>query len=193
MKMTRAMLALCCVIVTAAAAWAWTDGGGADAVDEGVAERVRFAAFDVILLAGDEGVGGEPGVAVAAWQIEIRDPGDVATLIGVEGGEAGGVWADAPAYDPRALHGVDGETAMIVLANYTLDADPPLVGGRAIVRVARIHVELRGERASVDDLAVRLVAAATPGGDEVSVEARLLRASAGEGGETKADNGEDDS
>jgi len=111
----------------------------------------RFVAVDVYVEAGDR--------KLAAWQIEINTD-DRAAIVGVEGG-AGDAYRDPPTYDPKALQG-----GKLVLAALTTGPAP---SGR--VRVARIHV-METEKC---ELEVRLIAAATTGGERFEPKVKLER------------------
>ena len=86
---------------------------------------VRFDRVDVFIDPGER--------ALAAWQVELRDPSGRAKVVGVEGGD-GDVWAAPPHYDPEALRG-----GRIVLAAFTLEGAS---AGRQ--RVARVHLAVTG-------------------------------------------------
>ncbi len=99
---------------------------------------VRFATIDISI---------DPqGQSLAAYQFELIAPESV-TLVGVEGGEHD-AFKKAPYYDPRAL-----QQRRIVIAGLSTDTSLP----NAKTRVARIHVEIRGNL--YPDYTVKLIVA----------------------------------
>lgn len=93
---------------------------------------VRFAAYDLIIDAGT--------AALGAYQVRLEAASGDVKLVGVEGGDSGGAFADPPTYDPRALHAAE-HGDRIILGAYSLNASP----AGASVRVARIHVQVVGD------------------------------------------------
>lgn len=111
---------------------------------------VRFAAVEVFV---------DPGSApLAAYQLEIAYDRTACALVGVEGGDR--PFAREPYHDPKGL-----TAGRIVIADFTSEAP-----GRGRIRVARVHLELRGE----PRLAARLVTAATVGGAKIAAEVALV-------------------
>ncbi len=121
---------------------------GASRSDE---PAVRFAAVDVFVDSGD--------ATLVAWQVEISYDRAACALAGVEGGER--PFAREPYYDPKGL-----TAGRIVIADFTQVGKPR----RGRIRVARLHLELRGE----PKLSVRLVTAATHGGAKIVAQAQLV-------------------
>ncbi len=91
------------------------------------AGAARFAAFDVMVDAGVEGL--------AAYQVELKDAAGVAKIVGIEGGE--GLYNAAPYYDPAAMQ----KEHVIIGALSTSAADGL---PRGATRVARVHVMVEG-------------------------------------------------
>lgn len=112
-------------------------------------EPTRFVAVDLYAVTD--------GTPLAAWQIELECDPARAKIVGVEGGEK------PPYYDPAALQG-----GRIILASFTTEPQPP--AGRVLV--ARVHLQ---ETGSVD-YAVKLMAAASPGGERFAPRVELVRA-----------------
>ena len=109
-------------------------------------QETRFVAVDVYA-----DTGGRP---LVAWQIELECN---AKIVGVEGsGEK------PPYYDPAALQG-----GRIILASFTTEPRPP--AGRVLV--ARIHLQETGKT----DYAVKVMAAAAPGGERIEPKIDLVR------------------
>jgi len=96
---------------------------------------------------------------LAAYQIEIECG---AKVVGVEGG-APAAFREPPRYDPAALQG-----GRIVLAAFTLDEEPP----RGRIRVARLHMMESGPT----EYEAKLVVAAAPGGEEMTVRVEAVPA-----------------
>lgn len=112
------------------------------------APRSRFEVRDIYI---------DPeGEALAAWQFELLDPERRVTVVGIEGGEHP-AFAKAPYYDAAAL-----ARGRVVVAAFDVGSDLP----RARTRVARLHVEIRGE--GDPRLEARLVVAGDANGREVS-------------------------
>jgi hypothetical protein len=140
--MTSALRAALALVVAAAFL-----GSGASRADE----PTRFAAVDVYVDAGD--------VTLAAWQVEIVYDRAACALAGVEGGER--PFAREPYYDPKGL-----TAGRIVIADFAQGEEPR----RGRIRVARLHLELRGE----PKLTARLVAAASAGGGKTRAQVQLV-------------------
>ncbi|MBI2931491.1 MAG: hypothetical protein HYY16_07550 [Planctomycetes bacterium] len=87
---------------------------------------------------------------LAAWQVEVTAN---ARIVGMEG-------EPVPTYDPAALQG-----GRIVLAAFSTAEKPP----KGRVRVARLHMM----EAGLPDYAVKLVAAAAPGGRRIEAKAEI--------------------
>ncbi len=137
----------------ALASVALRDGSGL-AQEPAPVERVRFEAVDVFVDSGER--------PLAAYQFRLVDRSGRARIVGVEGGEHA-AFRDAPRHDPRALMG-----GTIIVAAFDTGEDLPV--GRT--RVARLHFEVRGERADGPDYHVELEAAAAS--DETKIpEARI--------------------
>jgi hypothetical protein len=111
----------------------------------------RFRAVDVVVDGGDR--------PLAVYQFELTYDRAACSLVGVEGGER--PFAEPPFYDPRGL-----TAGRVILAAFTLDKSPP----RGRVRVARVHLEERGE----PGLEVRMVVAGTVGGEKIAASVQLL-------------------
>jgi hypothetical protein len=112
------------------------------------AKQVQFVAVDI--YANSDGKG------LAAWQIELDCDPSKAKIVGVEGGEK------PPYYDPAALQG-----GRIILASFSTEANPP--SGRVLV--ARVHLQETGNT----DYAVKVMAAAAPGGERIEPRIDLVR------------------
>lgn len=112
-------------------------------------EPARFRSIDVYIDPGAKGL--------AAYQFELLCN---AKIVGIEGGETTS-FAEAPFYDPEALHA----GGRIIIAGFTLDDDIP--AGR--VRVARVHVMEKGATSYTP----RLIAAAAPGGRRIQARIEL--------------------
>jgi hypothetical protein len=98
------------------------------------------------------------GRPLAAWQIEVECDPAQAKIVGVEGsGEK------PPYYDPAALQG-----GRIILASFTTEPNPP--AGRVLV--ARVHLQETGK----PDYTVKLMAAASPGGERFEPKIEIVRA-----------------
>ena len=111
--------------------------------------QVRFVAVDI--FADTDGKG------LAAWQIELDCDPSRAKIVGVEGaGEK------PPYYDPAALQG-----GRIILASFSMEPQPP--AGRVLV--ARVHLQETGKT----DYAVKVMAAAAPGGERIEPKIDLVR------------------
>jgi len=113
------------------------------------AQQVQFIAVDVYADSGGKGL--------AAWQIELDCDPAKAKIVGVEGGEK------PPYYDPAALQG-----GRIILASFTTEPRPP--AGRVLV--ARVHLQETGKT----EYAVKVMAAAAPGGERIEPKIDLVRA-----------------
>lgn len=127
------------------------------ATPQSARQDVRFAAFDVLIDAG--------ATPLAAWQVELTDPSDRATIVGVEGGDptAARAYAEPPYYDPRAL-----SQGRIVLGAFSTGDTLPT--GR--VRVARVHVRVLGPEPL--DWDARLVVAGAPDGRSLAAVLELV-------------------
>ncbi|HVE38262.1 MAG TPA: hypothetical protein VNM14_00155 [Planctomycetota bacterium] len=112
------------------------------------AKQAQFVAVDI--YANSDGKG------LAAWQIELDCDPSKAKIVGVEGGEK------PPYYDPAALQG-----GRIILASFTTEPQPP--AGRVLV--ARVHLQETGKT----DYAVKVMAAAAPGGERIEPTIDLVR------------------
>ena len=112
------------------------------------AQQVQFIAVDVYADSGGKGL--------AAWQIELDCDPAKAKIVGVEGGEK------PPYYDPAALQG-----GRIILASFTTEPRPP--AGRVLV--ARVHLQETGKT----EYAVKVMAAAAPGGERIEPKIDLVR------------------
>ena len=112
------------------------------------ARQVEFVAVDI--YANSDGKG------LAAWQIELDCDPARAKIVGVEGGEK------PPFYDPAALQG-----GRIILASFSTEPHPP--AGRVLV--ARVHLE----EIVKTDYAVKVMAAAAPGGERIEPKIDLVR------------------
>jgi len=112
------------------------------------AKQVQFVAVDVYADSGGKGL--------AAWQIELDCDPAKAKIVGVEGGEK------PPYYDPAALQG-----GRIILASFSTESHPP--AGRVLV--ARVHLQETGKT----DYAVKVMAAAAPGGERIEPKIDLVR------------------
>jgi hypothetical protein len=110
-----------------------------------------FEAWDVFVDSGARALG--------AYQFEWVVRGGGASIVGVEGGDAG-AFANAPWYDAAALQG-----GRIVIAAFSTAAELPM--GRT--RVACVH--LRVEPGAAPRFAVRLQASAD--GDGAAIEAAV--------------------
>lgn len=111
----------------------------------------RFVAYDMFIETA--------AAPLAAWQVEIADRADAATIVGLEGGAAG-AFSEPPTYDPNALM-----TGRIIVANFSTNTAEALPTGRT--RVATLH--LRIEPNGKPDFTIELTAVAT-------VDGRPLRA-----------------
>ncbi len=143
------------MVATIPVAWALTTGAIAHAQSsENVPDEraQRFVTFDLYIETAS--------APLAAWQVEIRDRTGAATIVGLEGGSAG-AFNEPPTYDPAAL-----TTGRIIVASFSTDSAEQLPTGR--IRVATLHVHVRGNAAPEFD--VELTAVAT-------VDGRPLRAS----------------
>jgi hypothetical protein len=114
------------------------------------AQDPQFFALDVYVETGAR--------PLAAYQFEVTTG---ARIVGVEGGEPA-CFRAAPYYDPAALQG-----GRIIVAAFTLDADPP--AGR--VRVARLHMMESGEA----KFETKLVVAAAPGGERFDARIDVVK------------------
>jgi hypothetical protein len=119
--------------------------------------EVRFRAVDVVIDAGE--------VPLAAYQLELFYDKASSSLVGIEGGEP--PYSEAPYYDPKGL-----TIGRVVIADFSTVSDPP----RGRIRVARIHVEERGD----PKLHVRLVTVGTIGGRKVWAQIQLVPFGGGE-------------
>jgi hypothetical protein len=113
----------------------------------------RFEAVEVYVDTGAQ--------ALAAFQIELRDPSGAARIAGVEGGEHA-AFKEPPYYDPAALR-----QERIVLAGFSTAKDLP-VGS---TRVARLHFEVRG--GAKPDFATEVTVAAASDGARIPATIRL--------------------
>jgi hypothetical protein len=86
-----------------------------------------FAAVDVFIDTGN--------ASLAAYQVHITAVSGDVRIVGIEGG-AHDAFADPPYYDPAAI-----QRDEVILADYTLGADPP--HGRTCL--ATIHIQIRGD------------------------------------------------
>lgn len=159
------MLLLCLGVV--GAAWVQPDDAPASAPAAEKRGDVRFTWIDVFVDSG--------AALLAAYQVEVKaaalhaaekDPASP-MLVGVEGGEHA-AFADAPYYDPAALH--DGAGERIVLAAFSTDGPGRLPSGN--VRVARLHVRVNGG-APTAGYEARLVTAADADGTRIEAAASL--------------------
>jgi hypothetical protein len=112
--------------------------------------QLRFVTVEVYAQTKDR--------PLAAWQIEVECDPARAKIVGVEGnGEK------PPYYDSAALQG-----GRIILASFTMEPHPP--AGRVLV--ARVHLEETGRT----DYSVKLMAAASPGGERFEPMVEIIRA-----------------
>ncbi len=146
MKKARHLLIPLAVLLLALA----TISAGATRQSEGT----RFTSMEILIDSGAE--------ALAAWQLEWSDPSDRASLVGIEGGEHD-AFAEPARYDPRALAG-----GRVVLAAFSLDEELP----RGRTRVARLHLEVRGDDPVTGEC--KLVAVANAAGHEIEAKALVL-------------------
>lgn len=122
--------------------------------DKSADAAARFVAYDVFIDASD--------VPLAAYQIDIRDLSGSSEIVGVEGGESAAFDAP-PYYDPRALH----NEGRIILGAFTTNDDGP-VGS---TRVARLHMQVSGERPV--DFDVKVIVAADADGREIDADVNI--------------------
>ena len=114
----------------------------------------RFAAIDIRI---------DPrGRPLAAYQFELKDESEAATIVGVEGGEHA-AFAAPPHYDPAALAG----GRIIVAAYNTGDVLPALP-----TRVARIHVRIAEGRSPAFKIALQ--AAGTTDGTSIEADIAIV-------------------
>jgi hypothetical protein len=129
--------------------------GGAAAAAE---PATRFQAVDVFVDAGP--------APLAAYQVDIEYDRAVSSLVGVEGGDR--PFQREPYYDPKGL-----TAGRIVVADFSIQGDLP----RGRIRVARLHLEMRGD----PGLTARLAAAATAGGGSIPARVTLIPFEGSEG------------
>ena len=99
------------------------------------------------------------GEVLSAWQLEFTAEVGKVSLVGVETGEHPAYASKPPYYDPAALAG-----NRILLADFTLDANPP----KAKTRVARLMLEVKGD--AVPQYVTKLITAANSEGKRIAAE-----------------------
>jgi len=114
---------------------------------------VRFQAVDILINSRE--------MPLAAYQIEFSIKSGNARVVGIEGGEHP-AFKEAPFHDPKAI-----QQERVIIAAFNTSAADQLPKART--RVATIHLQLSGERAS--EYMVKLEAAATVEGRKISAEA----------------------
>lgn len=134
----------------------------------------RFVAYDLFLDPHKQ--------ALAAYQIEVTSgDGPITTLVGIEGGD--GAYADAPYYDPEALHpGVLSDPAAahdsnaqprpaerVILAALASD---PAAAPSTDSRIARLHYMLEGS--GEPSLSARLIVAGADERTPINADLRLV-------------------
>lgn len=119
------------------------------------ASRVRFAAVDVFVDAGE--------TPLAAYQCEIKAvQGDV-KIVGIEGNTAVAAFAEPPYYDPKAML-----EERLILAAFSTQADLP----KGKVHVATIHVRIAGDMEP--EYAIQLTTAASADGKPITEAAVII-------------------
>lgn len=134
-RLTTAFAALC-VFVMAGAAWHGQAAQSLPAQQPDIAAPVagvRFEALDIRIDAGD--------TPLAAYQVQITAAGGEARIVGIEGGEHA-AYADAPYYDPAALHEGHINERIIIAAFSTAPPDELPLGS---TRIARLQIAVQGE------------------------------------------------
>ena len=162
MRQHTAMAAVLAMVLVAIAAGAL---GAAARPAQQPAHAAKFAAIDVFVDSG--------AAVLAAWQVEVK-LGAGAKLAGVEGGDAAGVYAAPPTYDPAALMG-----GRVIIASFSREDAAKLPAGRT--RVARLHVQLPGGGmtavAAAERFEAALQAAADAEGKKFEAKVQLAPAS----------------
>jgi hypothetical protein len=121
------------------------------------ATAAEFAVYDIFL---------DPdGNSLAAYQIKIWDRNAAIKIISVEGGEHT-AFKDAPFFDPKAI-----QRNIIKLASFRVGTTETLPKSKT--RIASLHVEIGP--GLKPDLAVRLEAAARPGGGKLHPAVSILK------------------
>lgn len=118
-----------------------------------VEEPSPFEAWDVYVDSGER--------PLAAYQFEFLDPAGRSVIVGVEGGEHA-AFRDAPYYDAAALR-----KGRLIVAAFHTGKDLP----RGRTRVARLHVEVRGE--GEPEFSAKLMVSATVEGEEIPATVSL--------------------
>lgn len=121
---------------------------------------VHFRAIDIYIDSKDR--------PLAAYQFELKAGGADAKIVGVEGGQHP-AFADAPYYDPAALHNED----RILIAAFNMGSDLP----KGKTRIARLHVQVTGDEQV--KYSTKLMAAASADGKRI--EATLSVGQSGQG------------
>ena len=103
------------------------------------------------------------GQPLAAWQFEFTAEVGQISLVGVEASDHPAYAVRPPYYDPAALAG-----KRIILANYSLDANPP----KTKLRVARLMLEIWSD--ARPQYVTKLIAAANADGKTIPVELSLV-------------------
>ncbi len=120
---------------------------GAAGEPEPSGPQVRFAPLDVYVDSG--------GAALAAYQFELTATAGEVAIVGIEGGEHA-AFKEAPYYDPAAL-----AKDRVIIAAFSTDRILP----RGRTRVARVHLQIRGEQEP--DYSIKLIVAASADGKEI--------------------------
>ena len=115
----------------------------------------RFEAIDVFVASGNQ--------QLAAWQLEVKSAANDVQIVGIEGGEHP-AFAEPPYYDQRAMN-----SNRVIIAAFSTGNNLP--SGKT--RVARIHVQLRGPKATT--WFSELTTAATTDGTKIPAEMSVAK------------------
>lgn len=129
-----------------------------DAAEGADARAIRFEAIDIFV---------DPLTApLSAWQLELQGRSADIQIVGIEGGEPE-AFREPPFYDPKAM-----QQNRVILAAFSTDEGLPT--GKT--RVARVHVQIRGNRSVTFE--GRLTLAATEDGTRIPAVIRIQPARA---------------
>lgn len=102
---------------------------------------------------------------LAAYQISVRATNGDVSIVGIEGSDAGSVFADPPYYDPRAM-----QRDHVIIADFSTAAADTLPRGR--IRIATIHLRVAGDE--VPAFRAELTAAADDRGAPIDATTNLV-------------------
>lgn len=151
------VILICCVALAVERAPRRAPAPAPAAQGDAPAGQVRFETLDIWLDSN--------GHPLTAYQVEMRYDKTRVKIVGVEGGDCR-AFNPAPYYDPMGL----SEGRIIIGAFTTTHEDAPI--GR--MRVARLHLRVAGSGEHYGP--VRLMAAASPGGERLIPVVHVIKA-----------------